>query len=182
MDIHHKHFKTVFRSNNRLCTLLIHTTGLCVWDQSGTPFYIDITEAPFQLHHSERLSPLEQKYAMSFDELSIKHIRCHFLTQDDKGKLKECLENYESVKSTIAVLLINTSSNLKLEPQIYIPDPNFLIKIPVYVTKAENGQKIADFTVDTDSCESQFIFDQSSIIEAKFDPEEHYGIVQRPRK
>ena len=116
---------------------------------------------------------------MSFDELSIKHIRCHFLTQNDKGKLKECLENYEDMKSTIAVLLINTSSKLSLEPQIYIPDPDFLIKIPVYVTKAENGQKIAHLTVGTDYCESQFIFDQSGIIETKSDPEEHHGIVQR---
>ena len=179
MDIHHKNLQKVFRSNNRLCTLLIHTTGLCVWDQSGTLFYIDIAEAPFQLHHSKRLTPLEQKYAMSFNELSNKHIRCHFLTQNDKGKLKECLENYEGVNSTIAVLLINTSSKLKLEPQIYIPDPDFLIKIPVYVTTAENGQRIADVTVGTNVCEGQFIFDQSGIIETKSDPEEHHGIVQK---
>lgn len=179
MDIHHKNFQKVFRSNNRLCTLLINITGLCVWNQSGTPFYIDIAEAPFQLHHSKRLSPLERKYAISFNELSNKHIRCHFLTQSDKGKLKKYLEDFESVKSTVAVLLINTSSKLELEPQFYVPDPDFLIKIPVYVTTAENGQKIPDHTVGTNSCESQFIFDQSDIIETKSDPEEHHGIVQR---
>lgn len=137
---------------------------MCVWNQSSECKYIDIAEAPFQLTRSERLRPLEGIFAISFNEkLSTQHIRCHFLTHEDQGKVKSFLEEFQGIKSTIAILLINPSSDLMLQPEFEIPDSEFFINIPVYVTSSENGETIASLADTMDSCEGQLIFKQAIV-------------------
>ena len=137
------------------------TIGLNVWNQSKN-VCIDIAEAPFQLRPSERLMSLEGKFVISFnDKSSIKHVRCHILTEDDQGKLNSYLDLYEDIPSTVAVLFINPSSELMLEPQFRISDSEFHTYIPVYVTSYTNGQEIIALTNAGDFCECQFMFDQN---------------------
>ena len=163
---------------NAFCVIFNNTTtGLYVCNQSKN-VCIDIAEAPFQLSRSKRLMSLEGKFVISFnDKSSIKHVRCQILTEDDQGKLKGYLNTFEYITSTVAVLFINPSSELLLEQQFHIPDPNFCTSIPVYVTSYTNGQKIVDLTNAGDSCECQFMFDQN-VDEA----DEHCHILQAKRK
>ena len=152
---------------------------MCVWNQSREVKYIDITEAPFQLSHSERSRPLEGQFAISFNEKSsIQHIRCHFLNHKDQGKLKSFLEEYQGIKSTVAILLINPSSDLMLEPEFEISDSEFFITIPVYVTSSKNGETIASLADTMDSCEGQLILKQT-IVESEND---HDQDIQRECK
>ena len=112
------------------------TSGLCVWNESGTKKYIEITKAPFEVSQSERLKPLEdQEFFISFKEETVEHVRCHSLETDDCEVLRGHLETYEKIKATIAILLI---TELQLNPQLHIPD--FCIHIPVYITSAINKQ------------------------------------------
>ena len=152
---------------------------MCVWNQSREVKYIDIAEAPFQLSRSERSRPLEGQFAISFNEKSsIQHIRCHFLNHKDQGKLKSFLEEYQGIKSTIAILLINPSSDLMLEPEFEISDSEFFITIPVYVTSSKNGETIASLADTMDSCEGQLILKQT-IVESEND---HDQDIQRECK
>ena len=152
---------------------------MCVWNQLKELEYIDIAEAPFQLTRSERLRSLEGNFAISFNEKPlIQHIRCHFLTHEDQGKLKSFLEKFQSIKSTIAILLINPSSQLMLEPGFEISDSEFFITIPVYVTSSKNGETIASLADTMDSCEGQLILKQT-IVESEND---HDQDIQRECK
>ena len=148
---------------NAFCVIFNNTTtGLNVWNQSKN-VCIDIAESPFQLRPSERLMSLEGKFVISFNHKSpIKFVIGHFLTEDDQGKLEGYLDLYEEIPSTVAVLFINPSSELMLEPQFHISYPDFFTYIPVYVTSYTNGQKIATLIDAGDSCECQFqfMFDQ----------------------
>ena len=144
-----------------------------VWNHSET-ICIDIAEAPFELCPSKRLMSLEGKFVISFnDKSSIKHVRCLCLTEDNQGKLEGYLDIFEDIPSTVAVLFINPSSELMLEPQFHISDPNFCTCIPVYVTSYTNGQKIAALIDTGDLCECQFMFDQDID-----EPNEHLCIPQ----
>lgn len=130
------------------------------------------------LRQSGRLKSLEGSFVISFnDKLSIKHVRCHFLTQDDQGKLDGILDSYEGISSTVAVLFINPSTELKLEPKFHISDPDFSINIPVYITSCTNGEKIADLTDAKDLCKCKFLFQQNVI-----EPDEHRHIPQAMRE
>ena len=112
------------------------TSGLCVWDKSGTKTYIEIIKAPFEVSQSEKFKLLEdQEFCISFKEETVEHVRCHSLETDDSQVLRSHLETYEKIKATIAVLLI---TKLQLNPQLHIPD--FCIHIPVYITSASNKQ------------------------------------------
>ena len=146
---------------NAFCVMFTNTTtGLYVWNQSEK-ICIDIAEAPFQLSRSKRLMSLEGNFVISFNDKSpIKHVRCQMLTEDDQGKLEGYLHNFEDIPSTVAVLFINPSSEVMLEPQFHISDPEFHTYIPVYVTSYTNGQKIIALTNTGDLCECQFMFDQ----------------------
>ena len=158
---------------NEFCVMFTNTTGLCVWNQSEN-ICIDIAEAPFQLRPSKRLMSLEGKFVISFNDKSpIKHVRCHFLIQDDQGKLEGYLDYFEDIISTVAVLFINPSLQLMLESQFHIPDPEYYTYIPVYVTSCTNGQKIVDLIDAGELCECQFMFDQNV---AELD--KHYCIFQ----
>ena len=119
--------------------LLKHTTsGLCVWDESGTKTYIEITKAPFEVSQSERLKPLEdQEFCISFKEETVEHVRCHTLETYDSQALRNHLETYEKIETTIAILLI---TDFQLNPQLHIPD--FCIHISVYITSARNKQTL----------------------------------------
>ena len=126
------------------------------------------------LRQSDRLKSLEGSFVMSFnDKSSIDHVRCHFLTQHDQGKLDGILDLYEDIPSTVAVLFINPSTELKLEPKFHISDPDFSINIPVYVTSYTNGEKISDLIDASNLCECKFLFHQSAI-----KPDEHCRIPQ----
>ena len=117
---------------------------------------------------------MKGSFVISFnDKSSIEHVRCHFLTQDDQGKLEGFLDLYEEILSTVAVLFINPSVELMLEPQFYISDPDFVVNIPVYVTSCTNGQKIAHLTDAKDLCKCKFLFQQNDI-----EPDEHRHIPQ----
>ena len=63
---------------------------------------------------------------------------------DNHSTLKFHLEIYERIEETVAVLLINNSSELELNPQLCIPD--FQIHIPVYITSANNQQILENCT------------------------------------
>ena len=147
---------------NPFCVILNNTTtGLYVWNQSEK-ICIDIAEAPFHIFQSKRLMSLEGKFVISFnDKSSIKHVRCQILTEDDQGKLEGYLDTFEDITSTVAVLFINPSSEVMLERQFHISDPEFHTCIPVYVTSYTNGQKIVALTNTGDLCECQFTFDQN---------------------
>ena len=136
MHHHHKHFVEVLKSKSQIINNII-TAGLCVWYQSEKANYIDIAETPFKLCRSNRLRPLHGEFLISFNKEEVEHVRCLFLGKvDNHSTLKSHLENYEKIEKTVAVLLINNSSELELNPQLHISD--FYIYIPVYITSASN--------------------------------------------
>ena len=108
----------------------------------------------------------EDVYRISFDEMSVPHVRCHYLLKSEKD-LQYSIIRFEKISSTVAVLLINPSESLKLDDYFVKQLPaDFQISIPVYCTSSKNGQDIANYTVES-YCDCRFMLYEQHNISSK---------------
>ena len=131
--------------------ILYKYIGLHVYIHSSDKqsYKYDIAEAPLTLLASERFKPLEGFYKINFNEMSVPHVRCHFLSKSEDDLLYS-ISTFEEISSTVAVLLINPSENLTLDDHFVKQLPaDFQISIPVYCTSSENGHHIANYTSES---------------------------------
>lgn len=129
------------------------------------PFKFDIAEAPFRKVVSTK--SLEGKLKISFNDESMPHLRCYFLTEPDEQDLRSCILRLEHADSVSVILLINSTSDIILNEEIFsnLQAKDFVVNVPVYTTSFGNGLRINDIIRSSGSnCLCQFNLHHSSNI------------------
>ena len=129
---------------------------MCISNERA--FKCDIVEAPFKYVPLKRLKDLEGKFKISFNNESIPHVRCYRLIKSDECDVRSEIEKIQSLPFTVAILLINLSSEMALDEHFCsLFTKDFVINVPVYTTSAENGHTISDMIrTSSDNCHCQF--------------------------
>ena len=143
-----------------MCTFL--RSGLILYSFNNDHHY-DITEAPFYLHETSRLKPLSGLFEICItDRSKIDHVRCHDLRK--KSDLQYFMDKvYESNVNIVAVLLINSSDSLILDPKLGLD--NFKVIVPVYVVSSMDGDAISSASAGS-HCKVEFSFTDDTEKEA----------------
>ena len=128
--------------------------GLIVYSFDNNYNY-DIAEAPFYLHETSRLKPLSGSFEICItDRSNIDHVRCHDLRKDS-GLQYFMDEVYESNVNIVAVLLINSSDSLTLDPKLGLD--NFKVTVPVYIVSSMDGDAVSNVSAGS-HCKVEFSF------------------------
>lgn len=139
-------------------------TGLLLRTHLNNIHVYGIAEAPFHLHRSERLKSLKGSFKISYNSPSVDYVQVHDANSEECSVAYYIDEVYESSKSVVAILLINTSDTMILDPHV-LEQPNYIISIPVYVTSSVNGAAIIDHmkkaAAANNECNCEFTFEST---------------------
>lgn len=137
-----------------ICIMYFLFLGLILYSSNNEYLY-DIAEAPFYLHETSRLKPLSGLFEICItDRNKIDHVRCHDLRKE--SNLEYFMDEvYESNVNIVAVLLINSSDSLTLDPKLSLD--NFKVIVPVYIVSSMDGDAISSASTGS-HCKVGFSF------------------------